>query len=230
MRILIVEDEKELQSTIAEGLKLDGYAVDICDDGKTACEMCFVEKYDLVILDLNLPEMDGLEVLQQIREFDSELKVLILSARNTVSDKVHGLDNGANDYLTKPFDFAELEARIRNLLRRSFVQQNNILTYDKLKMNVSKQIVYINDEVVNLTKKEFSILQYFLLNPHKIISQEELIDHVWDSNANSFSGAIRVHIASLRKKIKSLLTYDLIETKVGAGYYLKERADNETME
>lgn len=230
MRILIIEDEKELQSTIAEGLRLDGYAVDTCDDGKTACEMCFVEKYDLVILDLNLPEMDGLEVLQQIRKFDSELKVLILSARNTVSDKVHGLDNGANDYLTKPFDFAELEARIRNLLRRSFVQQNNILTYDKLKMNVSKQIVYINDEVVNLTKKEFSILQYFLLNPHKIISQEELIDHVWDSNANSFSGAIRVHIASLRKKIKSLLTYDLIETKVGAGYYLKERADNETME
>jgi len=110
------------------------------------------------------------------------------------------------------------------------VQQNNILTYDKLKMNISKQTVYINDEEVNLTKKEFSILQYFLLNPNKIISQEELIDHVWDSNVNSFSGAIRVHIASLRKKIKSLLTYDLIETKVGAGYYLKERADNETME
>ena len=230
MRILIVEDEKELQSTIAEGLRLDGYAVDTFDDGKTACEMCFVEKYDLVILDLNLPEMDGLEVLQQIREFDSELKVLILSARNTVSDKVHGLDKGANDYLTKPFDFEELEARIRSLLRRSFVQQNNILTYDKLKMNISKQTVYINDKEVNLTKKEFSILQYFLLNPNKIISQEELIDHVWDSNVNSFSGAIRVHIASLRKKIKSLLTYDLIETKVGAGYYLKERADNETME
>lgn len=226
MRILIVEDEKELQSTIAEGLRLDGYAVDTCDDGKTACEICFVEKYDLVILDLNLPEMDGLEVLQQIREFDSELKVLILSARNTVSDKVHGLDKGANDYLTKPFDFEELEARIRNLLRRSFVQQNNILTYDKLKMNISKQTVYINDKEVNLTKKEFSILQYFLLNPNKIISQEELIDHVWDSNANSFSGAIRVHIASLRKKIKSLLTYDLIETKVGAGYYLKERTEN----
>lgn len=230
MRILIVEDEKELQSTMAEGLRLDGYAVDTCDDGKTACEMCFVEKYDLVILDLNLPEMDGLEVLHQIREFDSELKVLILSARNTVSDKVHGLDKGANDYLTKPFDFEELEARIRNLLRRSFVQQNNILTYDKLKMNISKQTVYINDEEVNLTKKEFSILQYFLLNPNKIISQEELIDHVWDSNVNNFSGAIRVHIASLRKKIKNLLTYDLIETKVGAGYYLKERFGNETME
>ena len=193
--------------------------------------MCFVDKYDLVILDLNLPEMDGLEVLQQIREFDLELKVLILSARNTVSDKVHGLDNGANDYLTKPFDFEELEARIRNLLRRSFVQQNNILTYDKLKMSVSKQTVYINDEEVSLTKKEFSILQYFLLNPNKVISQEELIEHVWDSNANSFSGAIRVHIASLRKKIKTLLTYDLIETKVGAGYYLKERIkDNEMVE
>ena len=230
MRILIVEDEKELQSTIAEGLRLDGYAVDTCDDGKTACEMCFVEKYDLVILDLNLPEMDGLEVLQQIRKFNLELKVLILSARNTVSDKVHGLDNDANDYLTKPFDFEELEARIRNLLRRNFLQHNNVLTYDKLKMNISKQVVYINELEVSLTKKEFSILQYFLLNPNKIISQEELIDHVWDSNVNSFSGAIRVHIASLRKKIKSFLAYDLIETKIGAGYYLKERADNETME
>lgn len=230
MRILIVEDEKELQSTIAEGLRLDGYAVDTCDDGKTACEMCFVEKYDLVILDLNLPEMDGLEVLHQIQEFDSELKVLILSARNTISDKVHGLDNGANDYLTKPFDFEELEARIRNLLRRNFTQQNNILTFDKVKLDVSKQIVYISDVQVELTKKEFSILQYFLMNPNKIISQEELIDHIWDSNANSFSGAIRVHIASLRKKIRNVLTYDLIETKVGAGYYLKERVDNETIE
>lgn len=227
MRILIVEDEKELLSTIAEGLRLDGYAVDTCGDGKTACELCFVEKYDLVILDLNLPAMDGFEVLQQIRTFDSELKILILSARNTVSDKVRGLDSGANDYLTKPFDFAELEARIRNLLRRNFIQQNNILVYDKLKMNISRKMVSINDVEINLTKKEFSILEYFLLNPNKIISQEELIEHVWDGNVNSFSGAIRVHIASLRKKIKNLLHYDLIETKVGIGYYLKERVENE---
>ena len=230
MRILIVEDEIELQTTIAEGLRLDGYAVDTCDIGTEACELCFVEMYDLVILDLNLPEMDGFEVLQQIRTFNEELKILILSARNSVSDKVNGLDNGANDYLTKPFDFVELEARIRNLLRRNFIQQNNVLQFDKIKLDVSKQKVSVCDTEVNLTKKEFAILQYFLLNQNKIISQEELIDHIWDSNVNSFSGAIRVHIASLRKKLKAILKYDLIETKVGVGYLLKERADTENVQ
>lgn len=230
MRILIVEDEIELQTTIAEGLRLDGYAVDTCDNGTEACELCFVEMYDLVILDLNLPEMDGFEVLQQIRTFNAELKILILSARNSVSDKVNGLDNGANDYLTKPFDFVELEARIRNLLRRNFIQQNNVLQFDKIKLDVSKQKLSVCDTEVNLTKKEFAILQYFLLNQNKIISQEELIDHIWDSNVNSFSGAIRVHIASLRKKLKAILKYDLIETKVGVGYLLKERADTENVQ
>ncbi|MGX8833511.1 response regulator transcription factor [Amedibacillus sp. YH-ame6] len=227
MRILIVEDELELQSSIAEGLRLDGYAVDTCDNGSEACELCFVVTYDLIILDLNLPEMDGFEVLQQIRQYNSELKVLILSAKNSVSDKVKGLDSGANDYLTKPFAFVELEARIRNLLRRNFIQQDNILLFDKITLDLSKQKVFVDDTEVVLTKKEFSILQYFLLNQNKTISQEELIDHIWDSNVNSFSGAIRVHIASLRKKLKNVLTYDLIETKVGVGYFLKERMDSE---
>ncbi len=229
MRILVVEDEKELQSTIAEGLRLDGYAVDTCDNGKEACELCFVEVYDLVVLDLNLPEIDGFEVLRHIRELNTQLKILILSARNDVSDKVKGLDNGANDYLTKPFDFVELEARIRNLLRRNFIQQDNILIFDKVKLDIAKQKVFICGIEVNLTKKEFSILQYFFMYPNKIISQEELIDHIWDSNVNNFSGAIRVHIASLRKKIKNILNYDLIETKIGAGYYLKERIDTENV-
>lgn len=225
MRILIVEDELELQSTIAEGLRLDGYAVDTCDNGSEACELCYVEPYDVIILDLNLPEMSGFEVLHEIRKFNEEVKILILSARNSVDDKVKGLDNGANDYLTKPFDFVELEARIRSLLRRSFIQKSNILTFDQVKMDISKQIVWVHEAEVPLTKKEFSILQYFMINPNKIISQEELIDHIWDGSVNSFSGAIRVHIASLRKKIKNVLTYDLIETKVGAGYYLKERIE-----
>lgn len=229
MRILIVEDETELQATIAEGLRLDGYAVDTCDNGADACELCFVEIYDLVILDLNLPQMDGFEVLRQIRTFNSELKILILSARNSVNDKVEGLDSGANDYLTKPFDFVELEARIRNLLRRNFIQQNNILEFDKVKLNVSKQQVFVCDTEVKMTKKEFAILQYFLMNKNKIISQEELIEHIWDSSVNSFSGAVRVHMASLRKKLKKILAYDLIETKVGVGYFLTERTDTQNV-
>lgn len=223
MRILIVEDEKELQNTIAEGLRLDGYAVDTCDNGLDAYELILVETYDLIILDLNLPKLDGFCVLNKVREYNPYIKILILSARNDVYDKVKGLDNGANDYLTKPFDFIELEARIRSLLRRSFIQKDNILKFDKIELDIAKKKVLVSDIEVNLTRKEFSILQYFLMNSNKVISQEELIEHIWDSNVNSFSGAIRVHIASLRKKIKNILNYDLIETKIGEGYFLKER-------
>lgn len=226
MRILVVEDELDLQEAIADGLKIDGYAVDTCSDGNDAYERLYVENYDLVVLDLNLPGMDGIDVLKKIRNEKPELKVLILSARNSVNDKVAGLDYGANDYLAKPFDFAELEARIRNLLRQKFSQADNIITYGSLRVDLSKRIAYCNDEVIQLTKKEFSILEYFVLNPHKVISQEELIDHVWDSSADNFSGAIRVHISSLRKKLKNILNFDPIETKIGEGYILNaERSD-----
>ena len=127
--------------------------------------------------------------------------------------------------MTKPFEFAELEARIRNLLRRDFVQKNNILTFDKVKMDLSKHTVYIDGKEVILTKKEFSILEYFMLNPNKTISQEELIEHIWDSTVNSFSGAIRVHITALRKKIREIIGYDLIHTKIGVGYYLSSKGE-----
>lgn len=150
---------------------------------------------------------------------------MILSARNDVTTKVNGLDLGTNDYLTKPFEFIELEARIRNLLRRNFVQKDNILTFDRLKVDLSKHTVYIDNNEITLTKKEFAILEYFMMNPHKVISQEELIEHIWDSNVNSFSGAIRVHITTLRKKIRNILQYDLIHTKVGVGYYLSEKGE-----
>lgn len=225
MKILIVEDEKDLQETIAEGLKIDGYAVGTCNNGEEAIEICMIENYDLIILDLNLPKVDGMKVLEEIRKKNSEIKILILSARNDVINKVNGLDLGANDYMTKPFEFAELEARIRNLLRRDFVQKNNILTFDKVKMDLSKHTVYIDGKEVILTKKEFSILEYFMLNPNKTISQEELIEHIWDSTVNSFSGAIRVHITALRKKIREIIGYDLIHTKIGVGYYLSSKGE-----
>lgn len=220
MRILVVEDEIDLQEAIAEGLRMEGYAVDTCSNGEDAYELAYVENYDLVILDLNLPKMDGLKVLEKIREENNELKVLILSARSSVNDKVKGLDIGANDYLTKPFEFAELEARIRNLLRRKFVQENSLLSCGNINIDLSKRTAFVDEKELILTKKEFALLEYFLLNQEKVVSQEELIEHVWDGNADSFSGAIRVHIATLRKKMKVLLDYDPIRTKIGEGYFI----------
>ncbi|MCQ6563470.1 response regulator transcription factor [Paenibacillus mendelii] len=223
MRILIVEDELDLQEAIADGLRIDGYAVDTCDNGETAYELLYEVNYDLVVLDLNLPIMDGLEVLAKIRDEKPELKVLILSARSSVNDKVKGLDIGANDYLAKPFDFAELEARIRNLLRRRFVQESSMLSCGAIKVDLSKRIAVVNENELSLTKKEFALLEYFLLNKDRVVSQEELIEHIWDQNADSFSGAIRVHIAALRKKLKAILNYDPIGTKIGEGYVLSDK-------
>ncbi|MGL4772547.1 MAG: response regulator transcription factor [Clostridium sp.] len=222
MRILVVEDEIDLLEAICDGLRIDGYAVDSCDNGEDAYERLSIENYDLVILDLNLPKMDGLEVLKKIREANLLLNVLILSARGSVNDKVLGLDLGANDYLSKPFHFEELEARVRTLLRRKFIQENTIINFRDVQIDLAKRIALIKNQEINLTKKEFSLLEYFLLNKDRVISQEELISHVWDENVDSFSGSIRVHIATLRKKLKNFLDYDLIQTKIGEGYFLIE--------
>lgn len=220
MRILIVEDEVDLCDSMAEGLQIEGYAVDTCYDGEEGYELMMTEAYDLVILDLNLPGIDGMEILANVRKQNKELKILILSARSNVSDKVLGLNTGANDYLAKPFDFEELEARIRSLLRRSFTQENILLTFGGISLDTMKRKVFINNIEVILTKKELALLEYFLLNTSKVISQEELMEHVWNMEADSFSNAVRVHIASLRKKMKAILLYDPITTKIGEGYYL----------
>lgn len=224
MRILIVEDDLDLQEAIAEGLQLNGYAVDTCDNGEDAYGLLYVENYDLAILDLNLPRMDGLEVLAKIRNEKPGLKVLILSARGNVDDKVRGLDSGANDYLSKPFDFAELEARIRNLLRQQHVKTMTTISCGKLTLDLTRnRTTWIDNEPLALTKKEFALLEYLILYKNQIVSQEELIEHVWDLNADSFSGAIRVHISSLRKKLKEKLSYDPIETKIGQGYMISDQ-------
>lgn len=223
MRLLIVEDEKQLCDTVAKSLYNSGYEVDACYDGNEALDFILGEGYDLVVLDLNLPGMDGMDILRELRKHNNETKVLILSARSQIADKVEGLDAGANDYMEKPFHLEELEARIRSLTRRSFVQNDILLSLGDISFDTKQREASVRGEKISLTRKESGILEYLLLNQGRPISQEELISHVWDANADCFSGSIRVHMSSLRKKLKLALGYDPIVNKVGEGYRLREK-------
>ena len=220
MRILIIEDETALCNSIAEGLRMDGYEADCCQDGLEALELCEVERFDLILLDLNLPGMDGMEVLRRLRQEDGETPVLILSARGQIRDKVEGLDTGANDYLTKPFHFEELEARVRSLTRRKFIQKDVCLQCGELSFDTKARTAVARGQSLSLTRKEAGLLEYLLLHQGQIISQEEMLEHLWDCSVNSFSNSIRVHISSLRKKLRTALGYDPIQNKIGQGYMI----------
>lgn len=224
MRILVVEDEELLCNGIAEDLELEKYTADCCYDGADAYERLSVEPYDLVILDLNLPGMDGLELLRRIRAEQPELRVLILSARAQLSDKVAGLDLGADDYLTKPFALEELEARVRTLLRRKFVQRSPLIQAGELNLDTVAREVSAHGETISLTPREFAILEQLMLHQGRWLSQEILMEHIWAADANPFSNAVRMHISSLRKKLRECLGYDPIQTKVGRGYRLNAEA------
>ena len=222
MRLLIIEDEKDICDTVAKSLYNAGYEVDTCYDGNDARDYLLTENYDLVVLDLNLPGKDGMEILKELRQTNEETKVLILSARSQIADKVAGLDAGANDYMEKPFHLQELEARIRSLTRRKFVQKDIRLHCGDIQFDTRKREAYEKDTFVSLTRKENGILEYLLFNQGRPVSQEELIEHVWDANVDSFSGSIRVHMSSLRKKLKAVLGYDPIVNKIGEGYKIVE--------
>ena len=187
--------------------------------------MLSVERYDLVLLDLNLPKTDGLTVLRELRKTDQETPVLILSARSEISDKVEGLDAGANDYLSKPFHLAELEARVRSLTRRKFIQQDVCLSCGALRFDSRSRTASVEGRTIPLTRKESGVLEYLLLHQGRPVSQEELIDHVWDGSVDSFSNSIRVHMSALRKKLRTALGYDPIHNRIGEGYVIEgERA------
>ena len=222
MRLLIVEDEKELCDTVAKSLYGAGYEVDTCYDGDEALDYILSDDYDLIVLDLNLPGTDGMDILRELRKKNEETKVLILSARSQIADKVEGLDAGANDYMEKPFHLQELEARIRSLTRRKLVQKDICLDCGELTFDTRKREAYAKGIPVALTRKENGILEYLILNQGRPVSQEELIEHVWDASVDSFSGSVRVHMSSLRKKLKAALGYDPIVNKVGEGYEIGE--------
>ncbi len=220
MHLLVIEDERVLCETIVRSLRRLAYSVDHCYDGDKALELLGTERYDLVLLDLNLPGKDGMTVLRTFRQRDRKTPVLILSARSEVKDKVEGLDAGANDYLSKPFHLAELEARIRSLTLRQFTQQDVLLTFKALSFDPRTRTATVNGQTLALTRKETGILEYLMVHQGRPVSQEELMEHVWDNSVDSFSNSIRVHISALRKKLRAALGYDPIRNRIGEGYLM----------
>ena len=222
MRILVVEDERALCETIVRSLRRLAYSVDPCYDGDTAIDLLGSERYDLVLRDLNLPGADGMTVLRTLRQTDRETRVLILSARSEVADKVEGLDAGANDYLAKPFHLEELEARIRSLTLRQFTQNDVVLHCGPLSFDTRSRAATAAGQPLALTRKETGILEYLLLHRGRPVSQEELLEHVWDNSVDNFSNSIRVHISALRKKLRAALGYDPVRNRIGEGYLIEE--------
>ncbi|WII37506.1 response regulator transcription factor [Paenibacillus thiaminolyticus] len=225
MKILLVEDEFALANVLAKGLKKCGYAVDKAMDGEEAIELHEINQYDVIVLDLNLPKLDGMEVLKLIRGNNKEINILILSARSEIENRIEGLDCGANDYLIKPFDFNELEARIRNLLRRSFKQQDTVLTCGSISIDTARKCAYADGQLIELTRKEYSLLQYLMLNKNSVISAERLIEHTWDSDTDLFSNSLKFHIYSLKKKLAGAMgDKNMIQNIRGQGYMISDSA------
>ncbi len=222
MKILLVEDEMELLESISEGLRTLGYYVDMASCGKEALDYIFVEEYDLYIFDLNLPDMSGFEVLKYLNKERRNAKTLILTANSNIESKVEGFELGASDYLTKPFHFEELEMRVKALLRRDFQLKDIKIICGELEFDTRTRILYVKGEEVKLTKKETAIIEYLMFHKERIVTVEDLLAHAWDSEVDYFSNSIRVHLASLRKKIKQVLGYNPIINKIGEGYFLKK--------
>lgn len=221
MRLLVIEDEVDLAQALAKGLRLEGYAVDGAFDGLHGLNLALINEYDLLILDLNLPEMDGLEVCQRLRSARPELLILMLTARSGPLERVIGLDSGADDYLIKPFLFAELTARVRALLRRDVRVRTPFLHYKDVQLDPIARVVWFGKRRLDLTGKELGILEYLLRHQGEIVSQEALLEHVWDMKANPLTNTVRVHINSLRRKLEDMAeTPQYIETIIGQGYRL----------
>lgn len=217
-----MEDEAELAEALGRGLRRDGYAVDVAFDGTGALERMSYTPYDLVLLDLNLPDMDGLEVCRRIRqESEPQPRVLMLTARDALDDRVAGLDEGADDYLVKPFDFPELLARVRALLRRD-LSGSPIVEVGALRLDAARHEATCGDGALVLTAKEFALLRYFMLHPGEVLTPERLLDHVWDEHADPFTNTVRVTVSNLRRKLRDAGADGVIETVVGRGYRLKD--------
>lgn len=219
---MIVEDEKKVASFIKKGLEEEYFSVDTAHNGKDGLELASTEEYDLIILDVMIPYMDGITVTKELRKRKILTPVLLLTVNDSVNDKVEGLDAGADDYLTKPFAFEELTARVRALMRRVEAQKSSTLSAADLKVDLISHSVTRNNNEITLTQKEFSILEYLLRNKNRIVSRIKLIEHVYDYHFDTETNVIDVYINKLRTKIDHDYDKKLIHTVRGSGYILKE--------
>ena len=224
MRLLVVEDEEDLAEGLRVGLARTGYAVDVAADAAQAYDRLTVNEYDLMLLDVNLPDGDGFTLCRSLRNGevetpgDGDLRVLMLTARGGLDDRVRGLDEGADDYLVKPFALAELLARVRALLRRETSGTSAVLSIGPLSLDSARHQATLDGRPLTLTPKEFGVLEYLMTRAGRVISSEELLEHVWDANADPFTQTVRVTVGTLRRKLGE----GWIETVVGRGYRLRE--------
>lgn len=218
MRILIVEDEHRLSNIIKKGLLEDGFAVDQAFDGEEGLYLSTSEQYDLIILDIMLPKIDGLQVCSQLRKKNIKTPVIMVTAKSTTEDKIAGLDSGADDYITKPFSFLELRSRIHALIRRSHQDVSPVLKINDLEVDPLKHLVKRRNKLIKLTPKEFSILEFLMRHRGEVLNRTMIVEHVWDYNFDGMSNVVDVFLVSLRKKIDGAYKPKLIETIHGVGY------------
>ncbi len=222
MKILVVEDEKKVASFIKRGLEEEKYEVDTASEGEEGFKMASEKQYDLIVMDWMLPKKDGLTVIKELREKKTSTPVLMLTAKDSLEDIIAGLDAGSDDYLTKPFAFAELLARVRALLRRSEMDKGAELRFADLRLDPVTHKVWRKDKEIDLTAKEYGLLEYFMRNPNQVLTRTMIADHVWDYTFDTFTNIIDVYVNYLRKKIDRDAETKLIHTVRGVGYIFKE--------
>lgn len=222
MRLLLIEDEEKLASSLKKALEAESYAVDVAHDGEKGYELAFGEEYDCIILDLKLPHMDGITIAKNLRIEGVKTPIIMLTARDTKQDKILGLDSGADDYIVKPFDFEELLARLRSIFRREKGEKQLLYSIDTLTLDPSSRVVSRSGKTIELSAKEYALLEYLMRNKGSIVSRQQIADHVWDIDLDPFSNVIDVYIGYLRSKIDRASPNDtpLIKTIKGLGYKL----------
>jgi two-component system copper resistance phosphate regulon response regulator CusR len=225
MRILLVEDEKRVLDFVAGGLIAEQYAVDIAQDGKAGLELALAYEYDLIILDLMLPGINGTDILNKIRANKNNVPVLILTARDSIADKVKNFDLGADDYLTKPFIFAELLSRVKAMLRRSSINKTSILKVADLELDQINQQVRRAGRHIELTAKEYALLQYLMINANRVLSRNMIVEHVWDQSFDGATNIVDVYVRYLRNKVDDPYNRKLIRTVRGFGYIIADEED-----